>query len=141
MTAAIATLLFGFVIGYLGQQSRLCLVSGYRDLVLTGDPRGLAGVGGIFLGAMIGYAIFSLLGGMLPDFPLWTVGQLRFLLVPLLSAFGFGVVAMLAEGCPFRMHVLAGQGNLSSWAYLLGFYVGLVCFNVWTEPVLVRFAE
>jgi hypothetical protein len=39
------------------------------------------------------------------------------------------------------MHVMAAEGNTSCWVYLIGFYSGLIFFNVWTAPVLGPFAE
>jgi uncharacterized membrane protein YedE/YeeE len=141
MTAAMATLLFGLMIGYLGQRSRLCMVSGYRDLVLMRAGVSLTGVFGVFLGAAVGYSVFSLTGGNLPAYPMWDSETQSSLFVPIMSAFGFGVVALLAGGCPFRMHILAGEGNASCWLYLIGFYLGLIFFNIWTGPVLGPFAE
>jgi len=71
MIAAIATLVLGFVIGYLGQRSRLCFVSGYRDFILTRNTALLKGVVGAFLGALGGYILFSHLGGSIPEFPMF----------------------------------------------------------------------
>ena len=40
------------------------------------------------------------------------------------AAFGLGLLSVLANGCPFRQHVLAAQGSSSATFYLAGFYGG-----------------
>jgi uncharacterized membrane protein YedE/YeeE len=140
MTAAIATLVLGFVIGYLGQRSRLCFISGYRDFVLTRDTSLLKGVAGAFLGALGGFILFRFVGGDVPGFP-------QFLQMPMMSlnsawwiaalgGLGVGFVGALSGGCPYRMHILAAEGKRTYWYYLLGFYLGLVFFNVFTSQFL-----
>lgn len=140
MIAAIATLVLGFVIGYLGQRSRLCFVSGYRDFILTGDTALLKGVGGAFLGALGGYILFGLLGGSVPGFPmLLRTGIPNFTsewLIMIIGGLGVGIVGVFSGGCPYRMHVLAAEGRKSHWFYLLGFYLGLVFYNVITVHLL-----
>ena len=37
MTVAIATLVIGVILGYLGQRSRMCFVGGIRDFILVRD--------------------------------------------------------------------------------------------------------
>jgi uncharacterized protein len=140
VTAAMATLVLGFVIGYLGQRSRLCFISGYRDYMLTRDTSLLKGVGGTFLGALAGFTIFHFLGGAVPGFP-------QFLQMPMISlsanwwlvvigGLGVGVVGALSGGCPYRMHIQAAEGKKTYWYYLLGFYIGLVFYNTVTTYLL-----
>ena len=140
MTAALATLVLGFVIGYLGQRSRLCFVSGYRDFCLTRDTTLLKGVGGAFLGALVGFSLFSLLGGSVPGFPM--LFQTSVLTahgawaITIAAGLGVGVVGALSGGCPYRMHVLAAEGKKTYWVYLLGFYVGLVFYDLATVHLM-----
>jgi uncharacterized membrane protein YedE/YeeE len=54
------------------------------------------------------------------------------------GGFGVGFLSTLANGCPFRQHVLAAQGIRSSMAYLAGFLAGAAMFYAWTAPLLVR---
>ena len=140
MIAAIATLVLGFVIGYLGQRSRLCFVSGYRDFVLTGDTALLKGVGGAFLGALGGYILFGRLGGSVPGFPMFLHTGIPNLtsewLIMIIGGLGVGIVGAFSGGCPYRMHVLAAEGRKSHWFYLLGFYLGLVFYNLVTVHIL-----
>ena len=141
MTVSIATLVLGFVIGYLGQRSRLCFVSGYRDFILTHNTTLLKGVVGAFLGALGGYILFSHLGGVIPEFPIFLnvgIGIFRSeWLIMLVGGLGVGIVGVLSGGCPYRMHVLAAEGRKTQWFYLLGFYIGLVFYNLVTVHLMV----
>ncbi len=140
MIAAIATLVLGFVIGYLGQRSRLCFISGYRDFFLMRDTTLLKGIAGTFLGALGGFIIFRFLNGSIPGFPLLLSTPLPHLsiglLITILAGLAVGVVGVLAGGCPFRMHVLAAEGRKTYWYYLLGFYGGLVFYDLVTAHLL-----
>jgi hypothetical protein len=51
---------------------------------------------------------------------------------------GVGFFSTLANGCPFRQHVLAAQGVVSSMAYLAGFFAGAVIFHLWVASWLFR---
>jgi uncharacterized membrane protein YedE/YeeE len=136
MTAAIATLILGFVIGFLGQRSRLCFISGYRDYILTRDTSLLKGVAGTFIGALAGFIVFGILDGTIPGFPqffkmpIMNVNTAWWVVV--IGGLGVGFVGALSGGCPFRMHILAAEGKKTYWFYLLGFYVGLIFFNTVT---------
>ncbi len=140
MIAALATLVLGFGIGYLGQRSRLCFISGYRDFFLTRDITLLKGVAGAFLGALGGFILFHFLKGSVPAFPLFLSQSLPDfnlgLGITILAGLAVGVVGALAGGCPFRMHVLAAEGRKTYWYYLLGFYVGLIFYNLVTVRIL-----
>ena len=135
MIASIATLILGFIIGYLGQRSRLCFVSGYRDFILTHDTTLLKGVAGAFIGALGGFILFSLLGSGIIAFPMilqTSVLPRSALIITIVAGLGVGIVGSLAGGCPYRMHVLAAEGKKTYWVYLLGFYAGLIFYNVAT---------
>jgi uncharacterized membrane protein YedE/YeeE len=135
--AAIATLVLGFAIGYLGQRSRLCFVAGYRDFFLTRDALLLRGVLGTFVGAAGGFTLFGWLGGIVPGFPQLgntpLMGDSAAWTTAILGGLGVGFLGGLAGGCPFRMHVLAAEGRRTYWFYLAGFYVGLVFYNLVTR--------
>ena len=136
MIAGLATLILGFIIGYLGQRSRLCFISGYRDYLLTRDTTLLRGVLGAFIGALGGFILFRFAGGIVPAFPLLLATPLPAFnvewLIAIIGGLGVGLVGVLSGGCPFRMHVLAAEGKKSYWFYLVGFYVGLVFYNLVT---------
>ena len=140
MIAALATLILGFVIGYLGQRSRLCFISGYRDFFLTRDTTLLKGVLGAFIGAAAGFILFHFLKGSVPAFPLFSFTPLPALdaglILTIIAGLAVGAIGALAGGCPFRMHVLAAEGRKTYWYYLFGFYAGLVFYNVVTTHLL-----
>ena len=139
MTAAIASLILGLIIGYLGQRSRLCFISGYRDFFMARDTTLLKGVLGAFIGALAGYVLFSAIGGVVPGFPMFlstagiTAATWHFTIV---GGLGVGIVGVLSGGCPFRMHVQAFEGKKTYAVYLLGFYIGLIFYDLVTAPGL-----
>ncbi len=138
MTVAIASLVLGCIIGYLGQRTRLCFIAGYRDFLLARDTTLVKGILGALVGALAGFILFGRLGGNVPDFPLFSSAAVLaakstwFWMI--VGGLGVGIVGLLSGGCPFRMHVLACEGRQTSWVYLLGFYVGLVFYDLVTLP-------
>lgn len=137
MIAASATLILGVVIGYLGQRSRLCFTSGFRDYYLIRDTGLLKGVLGVLVGGVVGFTAVRMLGGAAPSFPVFLADQpsigLTTVVIAVASGLGLGLVAAMAGGCPYRMHVLAGEGRKSSWYYLAGFYAGIIFFDLFTS--------
>jgi uncharacterized protein len=136
MTAAVATLLIGMVIGYLGQRSRMCFVGGIRDFILVRDAYLLKGLIAFGLTAWLAFPLAGLLSGTRPG-PFGAADAVAVLLT-VLGGFGVGYFSTLANGCPFRQHVLAAQGARSSIAYLAGFFAGAVMFHSWIERALLR---
>jgi uncharacterized membrane protein YedE/YeeE len=136
MTAAVATLVIGFILGYLGQRSRMCFVGGIRDFILVRDTSLLKGLAAFALTAWIAFPLAGLVTGTRP----LALGLADAVGVALTIAGGFGVgcVSTLANGCPLRQHVLAAQGAKSSMTYLAGFFAGAVVFHAWVSPALVR---
>ncbi len=135
-TAAVASLIVGLIIGYLGQRSRMCFVGGIRDFILVRDTFLLKGLIAFGLVAWIAFPIAEQLAGNLStlDASLDTTT----LIFTLVGGLGVGYLSVLANGCPFRQHVLAGQGIMSSVTYLAGFYVGAVIFHLVVLPLLLR---
>ena len=54
-----------------------------------------------------------------------------------MGGIGVGLVSTIVGGCPFRQHVLAGQGSRQARFYLLGFYIAALAFGFWS-PLLLR---
>ena len=150
---AFATLFIGIITGYLGQRSRFCTISGIRDFFLVKDAYRLKGLIGILLGGIVGLGLVNKFGGSISG----TVssftksGSWQFLpmlngglnvtpsiLIPLASigAFFMAYFSVMAEGCPFRQHVMAGEGRLSGIVYLGGLAFGVIFFNVVVVPYL-----
>lgn len=46
-------------------------------------------------------------------------------------------MSILANGCPFRQHVLASQGSGSSMMYLFGFFAGAPIFHTIVSPLVL----
>jgi len=131
MTAMIATLVVGVIIGYMGQRTRFCPISGIRDYFMLRDSVRLKGLIGIIIGGAIGYALFGAMGGNIPDFPLGLEGldSTALLISTIIGGFGLGFFSVFSEGCPFRQHVMAAEGREGAMYFLIGFYVGIVYFN------------
>jgi hypothetical protein len=146
---ALALLVMGLIVGYLGQRSRFCTISGIRDFFLVKDAYRLKGLIGIIVGGIVGLVIVNKLGGSIPSFtksgtwqfmPLLKGGLnvIPTILVPLsaIGAFFMAYFSVMAEGCPFRQHVMAGEGRLSGILYLAGLVSGVIFFDVVILPIL-----
>lgn len=136
MTAAIATLVIGVVLGYLGQRSRMCFVGGIRDFILVRDTYLLRGLIAFGLTAWLAFPLLGLFTGSRPG-PFASSDAIT-ILFTVIGGFGVGYFSTLANGCPFRQHVLAAQGVKSSIAYLAGFLAGAVIFHSAIERLLLR---
>ena len=136
MTAAVATLVIGGVLGYLGQRSRMCFVGGIRDFILVRDTYLLRGLIAFGLTAWLGFPLVGLVIGARSGS--FGVSDAVTVVLTIVGGFGVGYFSALANGCPLRQHVLAAQGVRSSIAYLAGFFAGAVMFHTWTAPLLFR---
>ncbi len=136
----VVTLVVGLIIGYMGQRSRFCTISGIRDFYLVRDTYRLKGLFGIIIGGVLGFSIFSLVGGDFPGFPLLPDGLNiePLILIPLsvVGAFFMAFFSVMSEGCPFRQHVMAGEGRISGMMYIGGLVVGVIFFDVVIVPYL-----
>ncbi len=141
MIVSLVTLVVGVLIGYLGQRSTFCTISGVRDLFLLKDTYRLKGLFGIIVGGVIGYTAFKLIGGDVPNFPLgMDVPSAGVLITCIIGGLGIGFWSVFAEGCPFRQHVMAAEGRDGAMFYLMGFYIGIAYFFTitikWLELLL-----
>ncbi len=134
MTAALATLAIGAIVGYMAQRSRMCFIGGIRDFVLIRDTALLKGLGAFALTVWVAFPLAGLLSGSGLG-PFQSADAVTVILT-LLGGAGVGYVSTLANGCPLRQHVLAAQGAASSVAYLAGFLAGAVLFDVWVAPAI-----
>lgn len=136
MTAAIATLAVGLVVGFLAQRSRMCFVGGIRDFILVRDTELLKGLLAFGLTAWIAFP----LSGMLAKLPraVFSPADATTAALTVAAGVGVGLFSTLANGCPLRQHVLAAQGIFSSWTYLAGFLGGAVIFHTWVAPLIFR---
>ena len=134
--AAIASLVVGIVIGFVGQRSRMCFVCGIRDWILVRDTFLLKGLVAFVLVSWVAFPLAALAGGE----ALGSFGSpiISAVLLTAIGGFGVGWVSILANGCPFRQHVLAAQGTGGSMVYLAGFFSGAVAFHTWVSPLVLE---
>ena len=136
MSAAIATLVAGVIVGYLGQRSRMCFIGGIRDFLLVRDGYLLRGLIAFGLTAWLTFPVMAAVGGASVG-PFGNPDAVTIILTAV-GALIVGYVSTLANGCPFRQHVLAAQGVVSSATYVAGFFAGAVIFHLWAAPLLFR---
>ncbi|MCL2615657.1 MAG: YeeE/YedE family protein [Dehalococcoidia bacterium] len=145
----LATLVVGAVVGYLGQRSRFCTISGIRDFFLVKDSYRLKGLIGIVIGGVLGFALVNKLGGSLDYFnnpdewefmPMLRNGVdvTPVVLIPIsaIGAFLMAYFSVMAEGCPFRQHVMAGEGRSSGILYIVGLVAGVIFYDIAILPYL-----
>ena len=136
MIAAITTLVIGVILGYLGQRSRMCFVGGIRDFVLVRDTYLLRGLIAFALTVWLAFPLASLIVGLRLVSAIGS--DVVAVLFAIIGGFGVGYFSTLANGCPFRQHVLAAQGITTGISYLAGFFIGALIFHSWISPLLLR---
>jgi uncharacterized protein len=137
MAAFIGTLVIGLVLGYLGQRSRFCAVSGFRDFFLIRDTRLLKGYAAMLVAGFSGFVLLKILGGSIYNFPLgMDITDAASAVIIAMAALGMGYFSTLADGCPFRQHVAAANGRSSAVFYLVGFYIGVAYYLLVTARAL-----
>ena len=138
MTVTIVSLLFGGVVGYLGQRSRMCSIGGLRDYVLVRDTGLLKGALALAVSAWVGFGVVRLIVGSDAGHGLIAAGTtpsgLTAVAAILVGAVLLGFIATLSGACPLRQHVLAGQGRVGAWYFLAGFYIMAIIYTSWIEP-------
>jgi uncharacterized membrane protein YedE/YeeE len=129
---SLAFLGVGFLAGYLGQNSRMCFVGGFRDFLLVRDTALLEGAMSFFVTAWLAVVVLRLTGVLAPRYPAITEAILSpYGAASVLGGLLIGLVSTLSGGCPLRHHVLLGQGRLDSGTYFLGFYAGIFLYFRW----------
>ena len=162
LVPVLVSLVVGVVAGWLGQRSRFCSIGGLRDFLLARDTSLLLGIVALFAAAWLANPLIDLVRASGPPqlveqtTPSASNTSIDPLLVQkpaegfrwppfsgiiFLGAVGVGFVSVLAGGCPFRMHILAGQGVRDAMFYLAGFYLAGLVFEYWSTPLLRLFAR
>lgn len=127
----ISTIIVGFIIGYMGQRSGFCTISGCKNFIVARDTYVFKSIPGLFMGALATLILFSRIGGNVPEFPLFffRAGFTPLeLVLTIIGGLGLGFFSVIGGGCPFRQHVMAAEGRRSAMVYLLGLYAGLLYF-------------
>ena len=124
--AIIVSLAAGLIVGALAQYTRLCMVGGFRDMILFREPKLLISFCMIFATALIGNLVFRKFNLGFVEQPVAHNDALWNFLGMLLAGFG----CCLLGGCPLRQMVMAGEGNTDSAITYLGLLVGAAfCHN------------
>ena len=124
--AVIYSLGAGLIVGALAQYTRLCMVGGFRDIILFREPKLLIGFCMIFLTALIGNLIFGKFHLGFAEQPVAHTDSLWNFLGMVLAGLG----CTMLGGCPLRQMVMAGEGNADSAVSYLGLLVGAAfCHN------------
>ena len=124
--AIIISLAGGLIVGALAQYTRLCMVGGFRDMILFREPKLLIGFCMIFVTALIGNLVLGKFNLGFTEQPVAHNDALWNFLGMLLAGFG----CCLLGGCPLRQMVMAGAGNTDSAITYLGLLVGAAfCHN------------
>ena len=124
--AIIISLAGGLIVGALAQYTRLCMVGGFRDMILFREPKLLIGFCMIFVTTLIGNLVLGKFNLGFTEQPVAHNDALWNFLGMLLAGFG----CCLLGGCPLRQMVMAGEGNTDSAITYLGLLVGAAfCHN------------
>jgi uncharacterized membrane protein YedE/YeeE len=141
----IVTLLFGILIGWLGQRSGFCSVGGFRDFFLFRHTRLLYGYLALIIGAFIGYLVFWLLQPSAFENFFWIIGKglmpvpgappnltiAAYVILAIIGGIGVGLIGVLIGGCPLRQVVMTSEGNVKSFCFVIGMSVGAVIYTAW----------
>lgn len=151
------TLGLGIIIGYMGQLSGFCIIGGIRNFILARDVHLLKGAAAFIAAAFAGL-LFAYLMGYQQDFPAFSgVEELKtfynactdpygsathndnlwsLAILTIAGGFGVGLFSVLADGCPFRQHVKASEGDAGAVDYIIGFYTAAIVFGFLIRPVI-----
>ena len=122
----IMALIVALLVGFMGQKTRLCFASGFRNMWLMKDFTMLLPIAGIFV-IMLVYAIAT--GGFHLSFAGQPIAHSQHLW-NILGLDVVGFAAVLAGGCPVRQMIMAGQGSSDAAVTFLGLLVGAAfCHN------------
>ena len=122
-------LFIGFTIGYLGQNSRMCFIGGFRDFLFVRDTGLLQGLLTFLAATWFFIFIMRLTGLTQTNYPPITgIFLTRFGIISIGGGFIVGLFSTLSGACPMRHHVLFGQGRIDSGFYFIGFYAGIIVY-------------
>ena len=116
----LAALLIAMVVGALAQRTRLCMVGGFRDVILFRDGNLISGFIAVFVTILIGNLCLG-------SFKLGFTGQPVAHSAHLWNFLGMFIVgwgSVLLGGCPLRQLILAGEGNGDSAVTVFGMIAG-----------------
>ena len=116
----------GIITGIIAQRTRLCMVGGFRDIILFQDYKLISGFAAVLAGALIANLLMTGLDiGIF--FKLGFEGQPVAHNDGIWNALGMylaGLGCILLGGCPLRQLIMAGEGNSDSCAAVMGLIAG-----------------
>jgi len=138
----ITSFTIGAIIGFIGYSSKFCTMAGIRNLILLRHKEVFMGIIGIVLGGFLCFSTLSLINpAAFHNFPIFLkiklFTKLSKILLITIGSLGLGIISTYVDGCPFRMHVKAGSGDLNSIIYLTGFYTGIVYFILFLQDIIM----
>jgi uncharacterized protein len=141
----IVTLLFGILIGWLGQRSGFCSIGGFRDFIMFRHTRLLYGYLALIGGAFAGYLVFWLITpGAFENF-FWLLHKglmpvpgapanltiTAYIVLAIVGGIAVGLIGVLLGGCPLRQVVMTSEGNMKSLIFVVGMCAGAVVYTAW----------
>lgn len=134
---SLAFLVVGFIVGFLGQNSRMCFIGGFRDFLFVRDTGLLQGLLTFLASTWIFTFLLRLAGVMETNYP--AISEIVFTsfgLITLAGGFLIGFVSTFSGACPMRHHIQFGQGRLDSGFFFIGFYAGIIIFYLLVVKIL-----
>jgi len=142
----VLTLAVGFAVGFVSERYGVYFVSPVREAILL--PKKVlselryslqefldsGSYAPTILGSLTAFLLINAVGVRTP--PDYTLTISRTLL--LLSGAGvLGYFSAKADGCPLKMHVRVGRGESEAFAYIAGFYLGIIYFYLFLEEIIL----
>ena len=121
------SLIAGLIMGGFGQRSTFCMMAGFRNFFIAKDTRLLKGIITFFGVALaLAFATGHMHVGLNGQPGSHTAHGWTFL-----GMFLVGGISVLANGCPFRQIIMAGEGNTDAGLTLLGMMLGGGIVHSW----------
>ena len=147
----IVTILFGILIGWLGQRSGFCSIGGFRDFFMFRHTRLLYGYLALIGGAFIGYFVFWMITPLAFEHFFWYMtsgltpvpgapaGLLvtGYIILAIIGGIAVGLIGVLLGGCPLRQLVMTSEGNVKALIFVVGMCIGAVVFTAWLSGWVV----
>lgn len=116
----IISLIVSIIIGILAQRSRFCTVGGIRDGIFMKDFHMTKGVIAFVAAALIVNLLTSRFHLSINNQPIAQTNVLWNILSMVLTGLAF----TLAMGCPGRQFIMAAEGNIDNFIFIIGMLVG-----------------
>ena len=143
----VVTLLFGILIGWLGQRSGFCSLGGIRDYIMFRHTRLLYGYLALIVAAFVGYFLFWLIAPSAFENFFWVITNglkpvpgapagltiAGYIILAIVGGITVGIIGVLLGGCPIRQLVMTSEGNLKSLTFVIGTCIGAIVFTLWVS--------